>query len=138
MSSNFGMKMVTMINLTTEFLIQLTNLRYEVFFFFFNDRAPPEIYPLSLPGALPIPVSTALPIPPPVSTSDARPVAAWTSTSLVTSRAATALASRPASIWTMTSGGLIADLGERPPRSEEHTSELQSRLHLVCRLLLEK
>src|SRR2546422_7520959 len=24
------------------------------------------------------------------------------------------------------------------PRSEEHTSELQSRLHLVCRLLLEK
>src|SRR2546422_8613485 len=28
------------------------------------------------------------------------------------------------------------DLGG--PRSEEHTSELQSRLHLVCRLLLEK
>src|SRR2546422_5604190 len=26
----------------------------------------------------------------------------------------------------------------RPSRSEEHTSELQSRLHLVCRLLLEK
>src|SRR2546422_6675984 len=26
----------------------------------------------------------------------------------------------------------------RPKRSEEHTSELQSRLHLVCRLLLEK
>src|SRR2546422_8336663 len=26
----------------------------------------------------------------------------------------------------------------RPQRSEEHTSELQSRLHLVCRLLLEK
>src|SRR2546422_6199782 len=26
----------------------------------------------------------------------------------------------------------------RPTRSEEHTSELQSRLHLVCRLLLEK
>src|SRR2546422_6352601 len=36
------------------------------------------------------------------------------------------------------------DLGERAAapsprsRSEEHTSELQSRLHLVCRLLLEK
>src|SRR5205809_7270915 len=28
--------------------------------------------------------------------------------------------------------------GARGPRSEEHTSELQSRLHLVCRLLLEK
>src|SRR3989449_3321010 len=27
---------------------------------------------------------------------------------------------------------------ERAKRSEEHTSELQSRLHLVCRLLLEK
>src|SRR2546422_3304932 len=26
----------------------------------------------------------------------------------------------------------------QPYRSEEHTSELQSRLHLVCRLLLEK
>src|SRR2546421_7110063 len=26
----------------------------------------------------------------------------------------------------------------RPPRSEEHTSELQSRSDLVCRLLLEK
>src|SRR2546422_4470882 len=29
-------------------------------------------------------------------------------------------------------------LAERDHRSEEHTSELQSRLHLVCRLLLEK
>src|SRR5205809_6148328 len=28
--------------------------------------------------------------------------------------------------------------GRSPSRSEEHTSELQSRLHLVCRLLLEK
>src|SRR2546422_7016625 len=29
-------------------------------------------------------------------------------------------------------------LGKEDVRSEEHTSELQSRLHLVCRLLLEK
>src|SRR2546422_3404684 len=29
-------------------------------------------------------------------------------------------------------------LGSYAKRSEEHTSELQSRLHLVCRLLLEK
>src|SRR2546429_1181910 len=43
-------------------------------------------------------------------------------------------------------GGTIFldEVGEIPPdlqskiRSEEHTSELQSRLHLVCRLLLEK
>src|SRR2546422_5657360 len=31
-----------------------------------------------------------------------------------------------------------ADSVHRAERSEEHTSELQSRLHLVCRLLLEK
>src|SRR2546422_8509833 len=31
-----------------------------------------------------------------------------------------------------------AHLLAMPARSEEHTSELQSRLHLVCRLLLEK
>src|SRR2546422_4925162 len=44
-------------------------------------------------------------------------------------------------------GAELGDLHRRPqqlltvgssPRSEEHTSELQSRLHLVCRLLLEK
>src|SRR3989442_7371986 len=36
--------------------------------------------------------------------------------------------------------GVVADVGERGRlgRSEEHTSELQSRPHLVCRLLLEK
>src|SRR2546429_5132722 len=39
--------------------------------------------------------------------------------------------------------GLLApllgfDQAHYPIRSEEHTSELQSRLHLVCRLLLEK
>src|SRR5262245_64830876 len=32
---------------------------------------------------------------------------------------------------------LRRDLSDRPPRSEEHTSELQSLRHLVCRLLLE-
>src|SRR2546422_1984598 len=32
----------------------------------------------------------------------------------------------------------VANLGSNVFRSEEHTSELQSRLHLVCRLLLEK
>src|SRR2546422_5845424 len=40
-----------------------------------------------------------------------------------------ARASQPA-LWTVGS--------DSPRRSEEHTSELQSRLHLVCRLLLEK
>src|SRR2546422_6347530 len=32
----------------------------------------------------------------------------------------------------------LYDEVEKQNRSEEHTSELQSRLHLVCRLLLEK
>src|SRR5438045_6803305 len=34
--------------------------------------------------------------------------------------------------------GLIPELINREDRSEEHTSELQSLRHLVCRLLLEK
>src|SRR5258705_9875030 len=41
----------------------------------------------------------------------------------------------------MAAQGLPADRGRRAraqPRSEEHTSELQSLRHLVCRLLLEK
>src|SRR3712207_7325518 len=33
---------------------------------------------------------------------------------------------------------LVAAVGQAGPRSEEHTSELQSRQYIVCRLLLEK
>src|SRR5699024_12707081 len=53
--------------------------------------------------------------------------------------------------WCRGSGTVLPDQGERrrdddrsgcgrtvPDRSEEHTSELQSRFDLVCRLLLEK
>src|SRR3989442_11044834 len=41
--------------------------------------------------------------------------------------------------WGQTNAaGPERDTGIRPKRSEEHTSELQSRPHLVCRLLLEK
>src|SRR5262249_57826817 len=35
-------------------------------------------------------------------------------------------------------GGLCGQCGAEVPRSEEHTSELQSLTNLVCRLLLEK
>src|SRR2546422_6715157 len=42
-----------------------------------------------------------------------------------------------ASTWASTVVGSWTKLTPRM-RSEEHTSELQSRLHLVCRLLLEK
>src|SRR5260370_13917840 len=41
----------------------------------------------------------------------------------------------PARNW---SAAARASCGAIPPRSEEHTSELQSHLNLVCRLLLEK
>src|SRR2546429_4996426 len=41
-------------------------------------------------------------------------------------------------IWLTILGRPILECFQRPQRSEEHTSELQSRLHLVCRLLLEK
>src|SRR2546422_7863567 len=47
----------------------------------------------------------------------------------------TTICARPSASPTRISTG--AERRERH-RSEEHTSELQSRLHLVCRLLLEK
>src|SRR2546429_3719204 len=86
------------------------------FFFFFNDTATTEIYTLSLHDALPIsifiPSGTPSPFPP-GSCAKIRPLAKVCSE--VKSKTRMFL-----------------------PRSEEHTSELQSRLHLVCRLLLEK
>src|SRR5689334_24589469 len=79
--------------------------------FFFNDPPTTEIYTLSLHDALPICSANAR-----VSESSA-------------SRGTTRLTMPVAS----TSSAVIAR-----PRSEEHTSELQSQFHLVCRLLLEK
>src|SRR2546422_7840743 len=43
-----------------------------------------------------------------------------------------------ASLNTKSTSLPISYIGAKCMRSEEHTSELQSRLHLVCRLLLEK
>src|SRR3712207_8999328 len=40
--------------------------------------------------------------------------------------------------WEPTQGKVPRFIGLDPSRSEEHTSELQSRQYLVCRLLLEK
>src|SRR2546422_7842872 len=62
--------------------------------------------------------------------SSARKRMAWTS-----SVSLTAAAQPPDSSSARAAKGPSAGL---PIRSEEHTSELQSRLHLVCRLLLEK
>src|SRR5438477_5664977 len=83
-------------------------------FFFFNDTAPTEIYTLSLHDALPI------------CCRSSRPACAR-------SRGA-AWARRPASSSTARSRSTPPDAW----RSEEHTSELQSHVNLVCRLLLEK
>src|SRR3712207_9474158 len=40
--------------------------------------------------------------------------------------------------WTLGTPDVVLDAGTSYERSEEHTSELQSRQYLVCRLLLEK
>src|SRR2546422_7385155 len=83
-------------------------------FFFFNDTATTEIYTLSLHDALPISHRSRPPAP------SCRLAAR--STLRVRRDPANDRSDRLAWRW----------------RSEEHTSELQSRLHLVCRLLLEK
>src|SRR2546429_738270 len=89
------------------------------FFFFFNDTATTEIYTLSLHDALPISGQ------PPLQPSSLR----FHSSRSGAARLAGGRASIRSSPRRFTSARR---------RSEEHTSELQSRLHLVCRLLLEK
>src|SRR5436189_6133959 len=76
--------------------------------FFFNDTATTEIYTLSLHDALPI-YGLGSPI------GD----------------------ERPAKLVTF-SFHLASSSKSQASRSEEHTSELQSPMYLVCRLLLEK
>src|SRR3712207_8654929 len=94
--------------------------------FFFNDTATPEIYALSLHDALPISLGE-LP-------GDELPAGG--------DRPGQdeGLAEPPAPPAPALPGGLgCAAVGARlEERSEEHTSELQSRQYLVCRLLLEK
>src|SRR3712207_6965295 len=86
-------------------------------FFFFNDTATTEIYTLSLHDALPI--------------SHCR-----------SAQASGLRVGRRTSPRPTVADGRGHGTHERHPRtrdrSEEHTSELQSRQYLVCRLLLEK
>src|SRR5437879_9562482 len=42
------------------------------------------------------------------------------------------------SSFSRTASSMIGSMSASPARSEEHTSELQSPMYLVCRLLLEK
>src|SRR2546422_1256023 len=92
---------------------------YYLFFFFFNDTATTEIYTLSLHDALPICVAHA-PIDFGLKTPDC------------------GLKTMPIYEYELCEGDCKVCGGKFSLRSEEHTSELQSRLHLVCRLLLEK
>src|SRR2546422_7331024 len=92
-------------------------------FFFFNDTATTEIYTLSLHDALPISAAGGV-------RADLRPHRALRAG---VDESCHGDCVRPALRWT----GACPHRGDGA-RSEEHTSELQSRLHLVCRLLLEK
>src|SRR3712207_7857593 len=83
--------------------------------FVFNDTATTEIYTLSLHDALPI------------STQDAR----IKLRSLYPSAHASQRTRQTKPVF-------WSNRTKQPYRSEEHTSELQSRQYLVCRLLLEK
>src|SRR3712207_9567042 len=91
--------------------------------FFFNDTATTEIYTLSLHDALPIYARrevTAHAGPPPTrdrNAQDALALSRWR-------------------LYGAMEDGLRLHADDQ--RSEEHTSELQSRQYLVCRLLLEK
>src|SRR5699024_12812953 len=89
---------------------------YSTFFFFFGKAASTEIYTLSLHDALPI------------------------SATIMKLRAQATLSTRPdkevRSLADLTERWRTREVRQR--RSEEHTSELQSRFDLVCRLLLEK
>src|SRR5260370_12441213 len=88
-----------------------------LFFFFFNDTATTEIYTLSLHDALPISCSNSI-------TDRTFPPQSPNLISSPSQRALCHCLKRTVSV--------------AQQRSEEHTSELQSHLNLVCRLLLEK
>src|SRR2546430_12879434 len=94
-------------------------------FFFLNDPAPTEIYPLSLPDALPI-------------SEEASRRGLLLLKAGVHSNCLRVLC--PLVITDPELEEALDAWGEalEAVRSEEHTSELQSQSNLVCRLLLEK
>ena len=102
-------------------------------FFFFNDTATTEIYTLSLHDALPIcrckkDASVSSILSTPIQQFRKKPKLNIELTTL-----------KRRNWWSYAGSNRgPRDCQSRALRSEEHTSELQSRLHLVCRLLLEK
>src|SRR5690625_6123905 len=95
-----------------------------------HARAPPSLYPLSLHDALPIlDITDGVLCDSQGRTEDP---AIWAIGDVARRRSDDGSARR---VEHWTSAG---EQGTALARSEEHTSELQSRGHLVCRLLLEK
>src|SRR5260370_3176794 len=92
--------------------------------FFFNDTATTEIYTLSLHDALPISFLWVL-------------LQERLGRTLSASSTGANQSSPPSNISNIVILAL-ASASSSFQRSEEHTSELQSHLNLVCRLLLEK
>src|SRR3712207_7742131 len=97
-------------------------------FFFFNDTATTEIYTLSLHDALPI-----FPL---LDATGPRLANLGRSPGRVRGPGGSAHLRRPVRLLPLHPPGPPGQGGRQ--RSEEHTSELQSRQYLVCRLLLEK
>src|SRR3712207_7608945 len=89
--------------------------------FFFNDTATTEIYTLSLHDALPIFVFVVLVV---IADEIVQRETVVSGDEIDARVRATAV--------------VLIQIGTAGERSEEHTSELQSRQYLVCRLLLEK
>src|SRR2546430_5166098 len=105
--------------------------------FFFNDAAPPEIYPLPQHAALPTCRPVAGPAASPGLNAWATEIAPFGASPRRSSRL------RTGSIAAVYAQSQRSSIGVCTPaisarRSEEHTSELQSQSNLVCRLLLEK
>src|SRR2546429_5939802 len=107
-------------------------------FFFFNDPAPTEISPLSLHDALPI--YPAVQVAPRGFVAGIGEAIRERPHARVRRRPRRIEAGERKQDVALECQALVARKGDVDPviRSEEHTSELQSRLHLVCRLLLEK
>src|SRR3712207_8996548 len=97
-------------------------------FFFFNDTATTEIYTLSLHDALPIFSVTLL----------LKSLIIWPEKCSENERQSEKARLTSAISFLQGPGCLLIQVSNQAQRSEEHTSELQSRQYLVCRLLLEK
>src|SRR5206468_6204931 len=96
--------------------------------FSFTAPPPARIYPLSLHDALPISRRSRHRSAGPATAAGSPP----------TGRGSCACTPRGESICASCCAAAAARADRFPARSEEHTSELQSRSDLVCRLLLEK